>query len=231
MQESLILAIETASPAGGVAIVGEDLKGEIFLSSSETHSKRLLVSIRYLFERLSLSLEEIAGVAVSIGPGSFTGLRIGLATAKGLALGGNMPLMGVSTLEALAAQALYFDGFICPALDARRNQVYAALYRWSDDKTLETVWPPSLLTPEKLCSHIKGPTLFVGDALRLYGSLWQKLLGANFVPSLSPLRYPRAYSVGFLARQRFLAGKVDDPARLVPLYLRPSEAELKARRP
>ncbi len=226
MQETLILAIETASPAGGVAIVGETVLGEVFLATKQTHSRRLLTAVDYLLKHLDLKLEDLAGIAVSIGPGSFTGLRIGLATAKGLALGIGIPLLGIETLKALAVQAPFFPGLLCPALDARRRQVYTALYQWEGPE-LKEILPPSLMAPEKLLSYLNGPVLFLGDALKAYEKLWTKHLGPQFKTAPNQCLFPRAATVGILGRTKLLAGHQDDPHRLLPLYLRPSEAELK----
>ncbi len=228
LQERLILAIETASPAGGVAIVGKTVYAEVFLATSLTHSRRLLTAVDYLLHHLELDLEDLSGVAVSIGPGSFTGLRIGLATAKGLALATGLPLVGIETLKALAAQAPFFPGLICPCLDARRRQVYTAIYRW-EGKRLEEILAPALMAPEKLLTHLKGKVLFLGDALKAYGKLWAQALGEDFETAPAQSLWPRAATVGLLGRAKILAGQEDDPHRLVPLYLRPSEAELKFR--
>lgn len=226
MKETLVLALETASPAGGVALVGEEVLGEVFLASKETYSRRLLKAARYLLEHVGLSLSDLSGVAVSLGPGSFTGLRIGLATAKGLALGAGLPLVGVPTLKALASGLSFFPGDVCPVLDARRRQVYAALYRWEEASLCE-ILPPSLLSPEKLVSFIERPTIFLGDGLKAYQPYWQEALGEKFQQAPALLSHPRPAAVGILGRERLLAGNTDDPHRLVPIYLRPSEAELK----
>ncbi len=223
----LVLAIETATPHGGVAIVGEELRGEISLNTQETHSRRLLREVDFLLSRLNLSLKDLSGLAVSMGPGSFTGLRIGLATAKGLHLATGLPLVGVCTLEALAFNASLTPKLICPVLDARRKQVYTALYRAPQPETLEEIWPPSLLSPARLVSRISLPTLFLGDGLKAFGPFWKERLGELFSQAPRHLNHLRPAHVGFLARKRLLQGKVDDPYRLLPLYLRPSEAELK----
>ena len=225
-KERLILAIETASPCGGVALVGEEVLGEITLASKETYSRRLLQAMEYLFSQLKVDFEDIFAVAVSIGPGSFTGLRIGLATAKGLHFALGLPLVGVETLKALAANVSPTSKLICPVLDARRSQVYTALYR-SRPGGLEELLPPSLLSPLKLTERIKEPTLFVGDGLLPFGEFFRERLGQNFEAAPAYLKHPRAATVGILGRDKALAGDFDDPLRLLPLYLRPSEAELK----
>ncbi|NPA48983.1 MAG: tRNA (adenosine(37)-N6)-threonylcarbamoyltransferase complex dimerization subunit type 1 TsaB [Thermodesulfobacteria bacterium] len=224
--EKLILALETASPCGGVALVGEEVYAEITLASKETYSRRLLQAVEYLFQQLGVGFDDLAAVAVSIGPGSFTGLRIGLATAKGLHFALGLPLIGVETLKALAMNVLPSPKLICPVLDARRKQVYTALYHRRGDE-LEEVIPPSVLSPEKLLTQIKEPALFLGDGLRTFGEFLKEGLGEKFEAAPPHLRHLRPANVGVLGRKRALEGKFDDPLRLLPLYLRPSEAELK----
>ena len=223
----MVLAIETATPLGGVAVVGEELRGELALNAQETHSRRLLVGVEFLLQRLGLKLGDLAGIAVSIGPGSFTGLRIGLATAKGLHLATKLPLVGVCTLEALALNASLAPQVICPVLDARRRQVYTALYQAQGPEELRELWPPSLISPERLVKKIQVPTIFLGDGLRPFGEFLSQELGARFVRAPRHLDHLRPANVGFLGRKRLLRGEADDPYRLLPLYLRPSEAELK----
>ncbi|WP_022852414.1 tRNA (adenosine(37)-N6)-threonylcarbamoyltransferase complex dimerization subunit type 1 TsaB [Thermodesulfatator atlanticus] len=225
-QEKLVLAIETATPVGGVAIVGEKVLGEITLASAETHSRRLLSSAEFLLKRLGLSLSDLSAIGVSIGPGSFTGLRIGLATAKGLHFATGLPLIGVGTLLALAHQLFLTDKLVCAALDARRKQLYAALYKFEKGEPKE-ILPSSLLGPEKLANYIKEPVIFVGDGAEAFSEKLKPILGDKFLRAPAHLDHPRAANIGFVARKRFLSGLVDDPLKLLPIYLRPSEAELK----
>ncbi len=226
MEKKPVLAIETSGPCGGVAIVGEEVLGEVVLSSSETHSKRLLSATDYLLKRLGFKLQDLSAIAVSLGPGSFTGLRIGLATAKGLCLGAGLPLVGVGTLEALAANVYFAPYPVCPVLDARRKQVYTALYRFKDGQ-LEALLPPSLLSPEKLLSFIREKTLFLGDGLKPYGEYLAKALREKFIPAPPHLAHARPATVGYLGWKRILRNETNDPQSLLPIYLRPSEAELK----
>ncbi len=226
MKKGPVLAIETSQLCGGVAIVEDEVLGEVILSSKETHSKRLLSAISYLLKRLGLKLKDLSAIAVSIGPGSFTGLRIGLATAKGLCLGSGIPLIGIGTLEAMAANIYLIDRPICPIIDARRKQIYTAIYRFKNSQP-EEILPPSLIFPKKLVPFIKEETIFLGDGLKQYGSYLSEALGKKFIPAPSHLAHPRPAAVGYLAWQRILRNETDDPQTLVPIYLRPSEAELK----
>ncbi|HSR10897.1 MAG TPA: tRNA (adenosine(37)-N6)-threonylcarbamoyltransferase complex dimerization subunit type 1 TsaB, partial [Thermodesulfobacteriota bacterium] len=140
----IVLALETATLAGSVALVdagdgetGRRIIGENTLSNPETHSARLMPGIDRLLKEASLTIRDIGGIAVSIGPGSFTGLRIGVATAKGLAYALGIPVAGVPTLDALAATRPFSPDPVCPVLDARKKEVYAALFRCNGAGGLE----------------------------------------------------------------------------------------------
>ena len=222
----LILAVETSSETGGVALYRDRLLGEVVLSGAETYSRRLLPALDFLLGHLGLSPAEISVLAVSIGPGSFTGLRIGLATVKGLALVLKKPVVAVESLAALAGLFPKSPYPLCPVLDARRGEVYAALYRFTA-RGLETLMPPSVLSPALLCEKIESPTVFLGEGLRVYEGFFREKLGPNFIPAPGHLREARASGVAYLAEKKAKAGEFADPQTLVPLYLRPSEAERK----
>ena len=161
----LVLGIESSTTQGGVAIVGEDrVLCETILNVEVTHSERLLPAVDRALGEARISLEALGGIAVSIGPGSFTGLRIGLSTAKGLAYATGLPLVGVPTLEAMAWTLPAARWQICPVLDARKQEVYAALFRHETDG-LRRITEDSALAPEDLCRLIRNPTLFLGDGL------------------------------------------------------------------
>ncbi len=227
MEKRPLLAIETSGPDGGVAIVCDDeVLGEVFLSSKETYSRRLLSAISYLLKGLGLELRELSAIAVSLGPGSFTGLRIGLATAKGLCLGAGVPLIGIGSLEGIAANLYLVHYPICPIIDARRRQVYTAIYRFKETG-FEEILPPSLISPKRLISFIQEETIFLGDGLKQYSKYLSNALAKRFIPAPPHLAHPRPAAVGHLAWQRLLRNETDDPQGLVPIYLRPSEAELK----
>jgi len=220
----LILAFETSGETGGVALYRERLLGEVLLSGSITYSRRLLPAVEFLLRQLDLSLREVEILAVSIGPGSFTGLRIGLATVKGLSLALGCRVVAVETLEALAALVAEVPWPICPVLDARRGEVFAALYRREEGR-LVPLLSPTVLSPERLCESITEPTLFVGEGLRVYGAFFRERLGAHFREAPVHLREGRAAAVAALAAEKARRGEFADPARLVPLYLRATEAE------
>lgn len=223
----VVLALETATPCGSVALVGPDrCLGEYSLNTETTHSRRLLAGIEWLLEQTGLSWERIDAIAVSLGPGSFTGLRIGLATAKGLCLATGKPLLGVASLDGLAAQLPFAALPVCPVVDARKKEVYTALYRCDEGLPARTS-DFLAIAPERLGEIITGPTLFVGDGLTLYGRLLRRILPeyARLVPA--EICFARAAAIGGVALRLLAAGEFLDPATAVPVYIRASDAELQ----
>src|SRR5574342_851139 len=223
----LVLGVETSTMQGGVALVGDDrLVCEYLLNVEATHSERLLPAIQRMLWDAGVGLEAVSGIAVSIGPGSFTGLRIGLSTVKGLAYATGIPVVGVPTLEALAWAVPAARWQVCPVLDARKQEVYAALFQHEPGGLLRLMEDVAL-TPEDLCSRIRKPTLFLGEGAEAYGELFRRLLGDRML--LPPLasRGARPACVAELGRGRLLRGERDAVESLVPRYLRPSEAELR----
>jgi tRNA threonylcarbamoyladenosine biosynthesis protein TsaB len=227
---SRILAIDTASPTGSVALLDEgQLQGEILLHLKTTHSERLLTAVDQLLQGVGCELSDLDGIAVTRGPGSFTGLRVGIATAKGLALSLECPLVGVSTLEALAANLSFAGMPVCAMLDARKNEVYAGLFQYGSDR-MQILGQEEVLAPEKLLDSLQGDTLFVGDGAERYRSvIVRKLAGrAHFAPT--PLNQPRAAMVAWLAMTEMASVSPDSADALTPVYIRPSEAELSWQR-
>lgn len=225
----LVLGIETSTRQGGVAIIGEDrVVCETVLNVEVTHSERLLPAVDRALGEARISLEGLGGIAVSIGPGSFTGLRIGLSTAKGLAYATGLPLVGVPTLEAMAWALPAARWQVCPVLDARKQEVYAAVFR-HEPEGLRRLTDDAALAPEDLCRLIRNRTLFLGDGVDAYAALFRERLGDKML--LAPLasRGPRPACVAELGRRRLVRGDRDAPDWLVPRYLRPSEAELRRR--
>ena len=226
----LVLGVETSTMQGGVALVGpQGLVSEYTLNVAATHSERLLPALDRMLRDAGLTLAGVNGLAVSIGPGSFTGLRIGLSTVKGLVYATGLPVVGVPTLEAMAWSVPYADTPVCPVLDARRQEVYAALFRFTG-RRLERLMEDTALAPEALCERIQTPTLFLGDALGAYGELFGHRLGDRLLIPPAASRGARPACVAELGRQRLLRGERDQAASLVPRYLRPSEAELRRTR-
>ena len=226
----LVLGVETSTMQGGVALVGDDrLVSEYLLNVEATHSERLLPAIDRMLCEAGVGLDAVSGIAVSIGPGSFTGLRIGLSTVKGLAYATGLPVVGVPTLEAMAWTVPFAAEQVCPVLDARKHEVYAALFRY-ERGVLVRLMADAALAPEALCSKIRMPTLFLGDGLPVYEELFRRLLGDRMLIPPLPSRGARPAWVAELGRHRLVRGERDSADSLVPRYLRPSEAELRQAR-
>ena len=223
-----ILAIETATVAGSVAILDDEagLIGEIRTDIRIVHAERLMPSIEWLLRSSRTSIEDIGAFAISIGPGSFTGLRIGLATAKGFAYATGKPLIPVPTLDAFARTLPFSSYTVCPMLDARKNEVYTALYKW-EGPVINKVMLETAISPEALLNELKGPILFTGEGTVKYrGMITDKLKeDALFAPASKMTT--AASTVAELALEEIRAGRETDPVALVPFYIRKSEAELK----
>lgn len=222
-----LLAIDTSTMMGGVAILDNDvLLAESRLNVIVTHSERLLTEINHLLLRTGINISEIDIFAVAIGPGSFTGLRVGLSTVKGLIYPTQKKLVSVPTLEAFAWNLPYSSYQVCPVLDARKKEVYAAIFSWSDGNFTRIVNEQTFKI-DNLLERINMPTIFLGEGALIYKeNILKKLHGkAFFAPP--HLMAPSPSSVGYLGMKKALQGSFDDIAKAVPLYLRRSEAELK----
>lgn len=224
----MLLAIETSSLVSSVALLHEDtLKAELTIQARLTHSEQLMPHIADMLDKASVSKCEIDGIAVAIGPGSFTGLRIGLATAKGLAFAWNIPIIGVETPTSLAWNFIGAADAICPLIDAQKGNVYASVYQWNRDR-LRQVEEIHILPLSDVLTKLeaqKKAVVFCGDGA---------LLGKNEIIEKTPLFrmapptmcIPRAGSVALAAQERLRAGDVDDCMTLTPAYKRRSEAEI-----
>lgn len=223
----LILALENASLCGSVALVapGQCL-AEYSLSSTTTHSRRLLTTIQQLMAETGTSWERLDAIAVSAGPGSFTGLRIGLTTAKGLAMATGKPLIAVSSLTTLACQLPWTAALICPVLDARKQEVYTAGYRCDADGAPRRVSDIVAISPWDLALRIKEEVIFVGDGSVVYREVLRDGVGELARFASPELFYLRAAALGFSALGKFHRQEFIDPVRAVPDYIRPSEAEV-----
>ncbi len=229
----ILVAIETSTPACSVALTeGDSRQGKILgslLLGGVTHSRRLLKSVDILMGELKLDWQDLAGVAISLGPGSFTGLRIGLATAKGIAMAAGLPLVGCSTLRCLA-QAVASDRRHCiwSVVDARKKEVYAGCYRYQDAGLVEFrekgVFAPAALA-EQIAQNSES-VLFVGDGSVLYRSVFTDIVGeqGHFAPAW--FHQPKAEVLGLLAAERLAAGTLLDIGQISPCYIRRSDAEL-----
>ena len=223
----LILAFETSAKAASVALLeGGKLLGESYQNTGLTHSQTLMVMAEDLLKQCGKTVDDITAVAVAEGPGSFTGVRIGVAAAKGFAWGKNIPCYGASTLEAMAESLGIYQGYVCPVMDARRSQVYNALFyvnngelrREKEDRAIAL----SDLKEELLL--LDGPIYLVGDGSDLtYKTLAPEVSGLVLPPEHR--KHQRATGVAILAAKKAEAGEAGDGAALQPNYLRLSQAE------
>ena len=220
----LILAFETSAKAGSVALHdGNVLLGESYCNTGLTHSQTLMVMAEDLLKSCGMKPQDVTAVAVAAGPGSFTGVRIGVAAAKGFAWGGQLPCHGVSTLEAMALQLGAYNGYVLPVMDARRAQVYNAIFRAVDGK-LERICEDRAIGLAELSEELKnleGPIFLVGDGSNVcYNTLKEQV--SNLVLPPEHRMHQRAAGVALAALQNPGDG---DGATLAPNYLRLSQAE------
>jgi tRNA threonylcarbamoyladenosine biosynthesis protein TsaB len=221
----LVLGIESAAAVASVALVDEKgLAGEMSLNRGLTHSQQLLPMVDALLAQGGWAVNQVEGLAVSAGPGSFTGLRVGMSLAKGLAQGLGKPIAGISVLEALAWQSAVRDGLISPVINAFRGEVYAALYR-KESGTVTLVWEPQSVLPEiwrRLLLDLKEPVILAGNGARLYASVWEAPGSRTEIPP-HPIDGLRASMVAWLGRQKLIQGQGDDLYQMKPQYIRAAE--------
>jgi tRNA threonylcarbamoyladenosine biosynthesis protein TsaB len=223
-----LLALETATLAGGAALLEDGrLVGESRLNIALTHSERLMAVVDRLLQDCGWPAASLDALAVSVGPGSFTGLRVGAATAKGLALALEIPVAPVPTLDALAATLPFADAPVCPILDARKHEVYCSLFRWTG-AGMARQWDYLALPPEALAARLEAPVIVLGDGVPSCRPHLARL-GAGVREAAPVQSLPSPAVVGALGHAILSAGGGIPAERLAPLYLRPSEAELKAR--
>ena len=222
-----ILAFETSAKAASVALMDKGkLLGESYQNTGLTHSQTLMVMAEDLLKTCNLTAKDVDAVAVAAGPGSFTGVRIGVAAAKGFAWGGELPCYGVSTLEAMALSLGVYQGYVIPAMDARRSQVYTAIFR-ADLGNLTRLEEDMAISLEELKEKIKNfeePVFLVGDgAVLCYNTLLEEVPGL-ILPPEHPM-HQRAAGVALAAQAMADAGDPGNGAELPPNYLRLSQAE------
>ena len=223
----LILAFETSAKAAGVALHdGEKLLAECYQNTGLTHSQTLMVMAEDLLKQCGLTARDVTHIAVAAGPGSFTGVRIGVAAAKGFAWGGQLPCIGVSTLEAMAKNLGVYDGYVCACMDARRSQVYNALF-WAEKGLLTPLCEDRAIALSELKEELKaleGPIYLVGDG----ASLTNRTLAGDIPNLILPPEHrmhQRGAGVALAALEKINAGEIGDAAALQPNYLRLSQAE------
>jgi tRNA threonylcarbamoyladenosine biosynthesis protein TsaB len=227
-----VLAIDTSTLLGGVAIVDE-LSGmvvEVRLNVKSTHSERLMTTIDYALKQSGYMIYDMDFFAVATGPGSFTGLRIGLSTVKGLSYATGKPIVPVPTLEALARNFPFCRYPVCTMLDARKKEVYVALFEWKDEGLVRLISEMSAKVSnvlERIKEHDK--VVFTGDGAILYRDEIIKHISAKAVFASAEKMVPSPANVACIGIQKALQGEFSEPVNLVPFYLRRSEAEIKAK--
>jgi len=224
-----ILAVETATLAGSAALLEDgQVIGATSLEIPVTHSERLMAMVDRLLHECARDIEKMDALAVSIGPGSFTGLRVGIATVKGLALTLGLPVAPVPTLDALASNLPFADATVCPLLDARKGEVYCSLYRWRGDR-MERLSEYLASSPQAAAARLTPPVIVIGDGVPACRPFLARL-GPGVREAPASHAAPAAAVVGLLGSSILASGHAVAGDALQPLYLRASEAELKARR-
>ena len=225
-----ILAIDTSTAVMGIALLDEEkVYSEMTTNVKRNHSIRLMPTIELLFQEVNWSPEEIDLIAVAKGPGSYTGVRIGVTTAKAFAWSLHKPIVGISTLEAMAYQNKEFQGYISPIIDARRGQVYSGLYK-NEPQNWQTVVEDRIILLSDWITMIKEkqePVLFVGDDLKIHSDYIRQNIGNLANQSESFSHFPRASVIGRLAIEEIAQGRSENAYDFVPEYLQLAEAEVK----
>ncbi|WYP27366.1 tRNA (adenosine(37)-N6)-threonylcarbamoyltransferase complex dimerization subunit type 1 TsaB [Alkalihalobacillus sp. FSL W8-0930] len=224
----ITLALDTSSYVLGVAVLKDgQVAAELTTHMKKNHSLRLMPAVNNVLAELDLTPKDISRIVVAVGPGSYTGVRIGVTTAKTLAWTLDIPLVGVSSLEAMAQQGRYFQGTVCPIIDARRNRVYTACYSSLENGDLSLQGDEQLIERDQLLEDLveQGkPVLFTGSDISIHKDVIQEKLGAlaHFAPPSKQLPRPSELAALGEAKQ-----PVQDVHTLVPNYLQLSEAEAK----
>lgn len=228
----IILGIDTTSSAASVALLDDDkLIGEYISNAKLTHLQKLMPMMDHLLSNCEISFQDIEMIGVSKGPGSFTGIRIGVSAAKALAQAGNIPVIGVPTLKALSYNIPLYSGIVCPILDARRHQVYGAAFQWGKGDCNEIIKADAYGMKE-LTDKLNGfdNIMFLGDGVPVYKGDITEALGeaATFAPQYIAMQ--KASSVAQLAFKMAEQGNLQNYYEMKPEYLRKSEAERNLKR-
>lgn len=224
----MILAIDSSSLVASVALVGEDaIIAEYTVNLKKTHSQTLLPMIDEIFTMTGLDKKELKAIAVTGGPGSFTGLRIGAATAKGLALALNIPIINISTIDAMAYNYNHCNKLVCPIMDARRNQVYTGIYRCPEEE-LQIVVKPCALSIDELIdklNELNEEVVFIGDGIPVFKEKTDETLAVKHFYAKQHQGRQRSSTIGAIAWNMYKEGKTTNPDKFAPDYLRLSQAE------
>lgn len=222
-----ILSLNTSTKQYSLAVMEDEiLLGEYILPSGSGHFGDLMPSLDDLLIKVGLGLEKLDGLIVALGPGSFTGIRIGLSVVKGLSQCLNIPIIGIPTLFAIASQLPYLKEDICPLVTSRKGEVFTALFRWSSKDHLSRIKQDTCLRMSDLSSIIEKETIFIGNDLPNQGPILRQQLGREKLLAPANLWNLRASSVGILGLKRLKKGDSDSLSELVPIYVREADIRL-----
>lgn len=223
-----VLGIDTSTSCGSLGLIEDkEVISEYLLNIPVTHSERLLGAIEFVLREARCRIEQIEGWAIALGPGSFTGLRIGVSTVKGLAFATGRPVAGISTLDVLASQIAPTSHLICPILDARKKEVYTAFYRYGEGGSLTRQSEYQAIPPEDLVKKIREQTIFLGDGVRTYGDFLLNCLPSSAIFPPVPFRVSHGSMVATLGMELLRKGEHLNLSAFSPIYIRPSEAEIR----
>ncbi len=221
----MILALSTSTPQFGAALMTPEgiVLAEVASGAARRHFRGFMPAVDFLVSSCGRSLGDLQAVIVSRGPGSFTGLRVGLAAAKGVARGLGIPLVGVSSLEALAWRIPFSEPPVCAVLDSRRGELFVGLYRRPNPAGLTALREETCVAEAELSGHVEGPVVVIGNDHARQLPLLRERLGERAVPAPPALWHPAASAVGSLGLERLRRGEADDLRDLVPAYFRPPD--------
>lgn len=218
-----IIGLDTTSQSGSVSLINENkVLGECLFNVGPRHSENIVSSLEWLLETLNMSKKEIHAVAVSVGPGSFTSVRVGVTIAKSLAYSLKARIVGVSSLEVLAMNIARTDFNICPLLDAKREEVYSAVYKYNENK-LMSVREEKVEPISSLLGDIDGPVIFLGDGAEKYKDELLKI--NNCLIASESFGILHSSNCALLGSAKIISGEADDAIELVPNYLRKTDVE------
>jgi tRNA threonylcarbamoyladenosine biosynthesis protein TsaB len=223
----IILSINTSTKQFSLAVMHDEIVvGEYLLSTGFGHFRELMPSLDDLLSRTTLAARQLEGIAVALGPGSFTGIRAGMSVAKGLCQGLDIPIAGIPTLSALASQMPFVKEDICALVTSRRGELFAALFRWDITHRLTRITEDTCIKMADIVSLIRGRTIFIGNDFPAQGPLITQQIGDKGLLAPAHLWGLRASSVGALGLKRLKRGDLDSLSELAPIYLRGADIRM-----
>lgn len=222
----ITLAFDTSSDTVSAAVLDHEMvRAEMVLKSDRNHGETILPLIETVCRDARVAMDEIDLFALTVGPGSFTGIRVGVSTVKGFALTGDRPVVTVSSLDALACNSDGAFPVVCPMIDARQQQIYTALYRWGKTPFPERIADECATSPREFLEGLEGRVLFLGRGAEKYAREIEEIMGdrASLAPPFH--NHIRAGTVGYIGLKKFRDGDIVNPVQLVPRYLRSSYVE------